>query len=107
MTDEVNQESADYVAEMNCKCQEGMEHRNTEDMKDAAKTNVTSLFPDEDMKTIDVMYAAIEALAAGTLKKVSIKIDERTTCNLIKTQADGIKIKKDYKENFVLEANKF
>lgn len=107
MTEAETQEAADYIAEMNCKCKEGMEHRNTENMIDDAKSNVISLFSDEDLETTDVMYKAIEALAAGSIKKCSIKINERTTCNIIRTSKDGIQIKKDYKENFVLEANKF
>lgn len=107
MTDRDTQEGADYEAEMNCKCKEGMENRNTEDMKEAAKSNVNALFEDEDEITINVMYVTIDALAAGAIKKCSIKIDERTSCNLIRTAKDGIQIKKDYKENFVLEANKY
>lgn len=107
MTEETTQKRADYVAEMNCTCKEGMEHRNTENMIADAKENVEALFSDEDEKTTTVMRVAIEALAAGTIKSVSIKIDERTSCKIIRTAKDGIKIKKDYKENFVLEANKF
>lgn len=111
MTDEETQEAADYVAEMNCKCKEGMEHRNTENMIGDAKENIDALFVDEytqpDDAAIILMYKAIDALAAGSVKQVSIKINERTSCKIIRTAKDGIQIKKDYKENFVLEANKF
>lgn len=106
LTNCTTQESADYEAEMNCKCQEGMNYRNTEDMKEAAKANINALFEDESDETVALMMHAVDVLAEGNIKSVSFKLDERTKGTLILTTDEGIKIKKNYKEDYELKANK-
>lgn len=110
---------ADRIATEECKCPEGMEYRNIEQMKFEAKENAKALFglddvpfPDEkeeekNRRLLEMMYNIIDNLAAGTMKRCSIKLNERTTATLFITKEDGIKIKKNYKEEFVLEANHF
>lgn len=107
MTDCETEEAANDYAERNCKCPEGMELRNIEDMKEAAKENIVALFEDEADETIGLMMHCVDTLAAGKVSKVTISIDERTKASLIRTAKDGIQLKKNYKEDFVLEANKF
>lgn len=107
MTDIDDKEKADLEATRNCKCPEGMEFRNAEEMKESARFNAEELFKDYSIKIIEVMYAGIEALAAGIIKSMSIRIDERTTASLVRTKEDGIQIKRKYKEEFSLEANKY
>lgn len=114
-----DEETANRIATEQCKCPEGMDYRNIEQMKDEAKANAEALFkiddlpfPDEkaEMKNLallDLMDKIIDNLAAGTVKKVSLKLDERTTATMVITKSDGITIKKNYKEEFSLEANKY
>lgn len=113
-----DEEYANQIATEQCKCPEGMEYRNIEQMKTEAKANAEALFkidlpfPDEkaEMKNLallDLMDKIIDNLAAGTIKKVSLRLDERTTATMSVKGSDAITIKKNYKEEFSLEANKY
>lgn len=114
-----DEEYANQIATEQCKCQEGREYRNVEQMKAEAKANAEALFkiddlpfPDEkaEMKNLallDLMDKIIDNLAAGTIKKVSLRLDERTTATMSVKGSDAITIKKNYKEEFSLEANKY
>ena len=115
--DAENQNEADNYATMNCNCKEGREYRNIEDMKDAAKENAKSLFtlPDnptekqikEHDELIKLMGNIIDNVAEGNIEKCSLKISERITASIFITAKDGIRIKKNYKEEYVLEANHY
>lgn len=112
-------EQANEMATMDCKCDEGRAYRNIEDMKREAKANAEALFgieevpfPDENeqMKNaalLDMMDVIINNVAAGIIKKCSLTLNERTTATIFITPKDGIKIKKNYKEEFTLEANRY
>lgn len=112
-------EEANEYATQNCKCDAGRNYRNIEEMKAEAKANAEALFgieelpfPDEkeQMKNaalLDMMDIIINNVAAGIIKKCTLKLNERTTATIFITPKDGIKIKKNYKEEFVLEANHY
>lgn len=113
-----DEEYANQIATEQCKCQEGREYRNVEQMKAEAKANAEAMFkidlpfPDEkaEMKNLallDLMDKIIDNLAAGTIKEVSLKLDERITAIMRVKGSDAITIKKKYKEEFSLEANKY
>lgn len=114
-----DQNVADRIATEECKCDEGREFRNVEEMKKEAKENAEALFgldevpfPDEkemekNRALLGMMNNIIDNLAAGTMKRVTIKLNERTSATMFITKEDGIKIKKNYKEEYVLEANHF
>lgn len=112
-----NQEYADEYATRNCKCDEGRNYRNIEDMKEEAKQNAEALFKMDEFETIQeevknenllqMLNALIDSVAAGIIKKATVKLNERTTASIFITAKDGIRIKKNYKEEFVLEANRF
>ena len=117
---ETEQELADLYATNHCKCPEGMRFRNIEDMKYAAKANAEALFkiddevpfPDDarilkNQALLKLMDNVIDAVAAGVIEKCSLKINERTTAQIFITAKDGIRIKKNYKEEYVLEANHY
>lgn len=118
--DAVEQQEADKYATMHCECQEGRKFRNIEDMKEAAYANAEALFkiddevpfPDDALiarnkQLLELMKNAINAVAAGVIEKATIKIGERTTASIFITATDGIRIKKNYKEEYVLEANRY
>lgn len=118
MVEANNIEEADNIATNECKCQEGREYRNVEQMKAEAKANAEAMFkidlpfPEvkEEMKNfelLDLMDKIIDNLAAGTIKEVSLKLDERITAIMRVKGSDAITIKKKYKEEFSLEANKY
>lgn len=118
---EETQERANEYATINCKCEEGRKFRNIEDMKSAAKSNAKELFelkeydppfPDDiyqqrNKALLKLMDNVIDQVAAGVIEKATIKIGERTTASIFITAKDGIRIKKNYKEEYVLEANHY
>lgn len=111
------QSCADEYATRNCKCDEGRNYRNIEDMKEEAKQNAEALFQIDEFESIqeevknenllELLDALIDSVAAGIIKKATVKLNERTTASIFITAKDGIRIKKNYKEEFVLEANRF
>ena len=115
--DAENQKAADDYASMHCKCKEGMAFRNIEDMKDAAKANAESLFPlpekaceketHDHAELLKLMNCIIENVAEGIIEKATVKVSERVTASIFITAKDGIRIKKNYKEEYVLEANHY
>lgn len=114
---EKDQQAADNYATMHCKCKEGMKFRNIEDMKSAALENAKSLFvihenagekeKADHEKLINLMSNIINSIADGIIEKCSIKVSERTSASIFITAKDGIRIRKDYKEQYVLEANHY
>lgn len=114
--DATEQTAADLYATRNCECQEGRRFRNVEDMKEAAKANAEALFPAPEgttsaelvkhMELIGMMEKIIDNVAAGVIEKCTLKINERTTASIFITATDGIRIKKNYKEEYTLEANR-
>lgn len=108
--------SRDDYASKNCKCKEGMRYRNIEDVKEAAKANAEALFvldphaSAEQIKKhkdlLNLLNCIIENVAEGIIEKSSVKIGERTSVSIFITSLDGIRIKKSYKEDYVLEANR-
>lgn len=111
MTDADSKERADEIATMSCKCEEGRIYRNIEDMKCEAKQNAYALFSKDDMDDytqmlLQTMANIIDAVAAGIIEKATLKINERTSASIFITSKDGIRIKKNYKEEYVLEANR-
>lgn len=112
-------DEANEFATMNCKCEEGRRYRNIEDMKTEAKSNAEALFkieevpfPDEkeEMKNaalLDLMDKIIDSVAAGIIKKATLKLDERTTALIQITPKDGIRIKKKLNAEYSLDANHF
>lgn len=112
MTDATTIEVANEIATENCKCEEGRIFRNIEEMKCEAKQNAYALFSADDMNDknqmlLQLMSDIIDVVAAGVIQKATIKLNERTTASIFITAKDGIRIKKNYKEEFVLEANRF
>lgn len=115
--DAEDQTAADLYATRNCKCEDGRKFRNIEDMKEAAKANAEALFPEIEGATdaervkhselMRVMDNIINIVAAGVIQKCTLKINERTTASIFITAKDGIRIKKNYKEEYVLEANRY
>lgn len=105
-------DAADELATRNCTCEEGRAYRNIEDMKCEAKQNAYALFSKDDMDDytqmlLQTMANIIDAVAAGIIEKATLKINERTSASIFITPKDGIRIKKNYKEEYVLEANRF
>lgn len=112
-----SQKAADEYASMHCKCDQGRNYRNIEDMKDAAKENAKALFtvPEdasekkihENEELLKLMNCIIENVAEGVIEKATVKVNERVTASIFITTKDGIRIKKNYKEEYVLEANHY
>lgn len=112
MTDADSIERADEIATMSCKCEEGRIYRNIQDMKCEAKQNAYALFSSDQMTEreemlLGTMSDIIDIVAAGIIEKATLKINERTSASIFITAKDGIRIKKNYKEEFVLEANRY
>ena len=118
--DAADQQNANDYATMHCECQEGRRFRNIEDMKAAAKANAEALFkidddvpfPDDvlrakNKKLLELMNNAIDVIAEGAIRKCTLRIDDRTTATILITAKDGIRIKKNYKNEYVLEANQY
>ena len=112
-----NQQAADEYATEHCRCEEGRAYRNIEQMKKEAKENAADLFPlpegancKEKVRhelMLKTMNCIIDNVADGIIQKATIKINERVTASIFITAKDGIRIKKNYKEEYVLEANHY
>ncbi len=117
MVEAADQEYADKIATDECKCQEGREYRNIEEMKVEAKAYAENLFkidlpfPEEEeerknLMLLDLMDLIIENLAAGSIKSCSLGLNSRVTAKM-KATSSGLEIKKKYNEESTLTANKY
>lgn len=105
MVDTDCQEKANIIATEECHCEEGREHRNMEQWKFDAKTNIDALTEDVGDNTTRAMKLAVDAIAAGELKKCSFKINERVSINIV-LKADCIDVERNYKEKNTLSAER-
>lgn len=117
MVEAADQEYADKIATDECKCQEGREYRNIEEMKVEARAYAENLFkidlpfPEEEeerknLMLLDLMDLIIENLAAGSIKSCSLGLNSRVTAKM-KATSSGLEIKKKYNEESTLTANKY
>lgn len=103
MTQSEIEEVANDIATLDCKCEEGRNYRNIEDMKTEAKSNVRTLFETVQDPVKQIMDNAIDAIAAGTCKDVTIKVNERLKAKIAKGK-DSIKVSRIYNETNTIEA---
>lgn len=96
---------ANKIATEECKCEEGREFRNMEEWKFEAKNNIESLCESMGETTITVLYGVVDAIAAGEIKKASIKVNERVNISVV-LKKDCIDVERSYKEKNVLTAEK-
>lgn len=98
-------EQANMIATEECHCEEGREFRNMEQWKKDAKENIYALTEDIGETAINTMLNAVDGIAAGELKKVSIKINERVNISIV-LKKDCIDVERSYKEKNTLSAEK-
>ena len=103
MTEEIDEEIANEIATEECKCEEGRRYRNIEDMKREAKNNVESLFESVHEPVRVIMNNAVDAIAAGACKTVTIKVNERIKA-VVAQGKDSIKVSRIYNETSMIEA---
>jgi hypothetical protein len=88
IVDAVDKESADQMATMNCKCEEGQAFRRIE----SAKSRVETKFSEFSGETVDLLKSIVAAVNYETIASATIQLNGLTKVKVLLTSKEKISV---------------
>lgn len=104
MAGEVPPDLIDWLAMMNCSCDDARIEQHKQHTRDKAKENVRKLFEHEHPSASDFMLKAIDLMVDQKIGNISIQIGKHTKANITKNAKGEIKVKRTVTKCDELEA---
>jgi hypothetical protein len=80
---EFDQKRIDDIASSECKCTGAQEERKIGYLADDARSGIRRILEDKDqISAAKIMLSAVDPVARGRIKKVSVNIDGEMTCSM-------------------------
>lgn len=103
MTEQTSEETANYQATMNCKCDKALEFKRVEEMKELAESNIDALFQDQTKPVREMLIIAATMIAERRMNSVTVKVSGKISATVAKGK-EGIVVKRKYTEENTLES---
>lgn len=101
---EVPPDLLDWLAMMNCNCDDARIEQKKQETRDKAKENVRKLFEHEHPSASDFMLKAIDLMVDQKMGNMSIQLGKYTKANITKNAKGEIKVKRTVTKCDELEA---
>ena len=101
---EVPPDLLDWLAMMNCNCDDARIEQHKQHTRDKAKENVRKLFEHEHPSASDFMLKAIDLMVDQKMGNMSIQLGKYTKANITKNAKGEIKVKRTVTKCDELEA---